>query len=187
MLAESAKAYVESWEERRQTVREAKDRRLRKVAGFVSGQVLSFWNDAASQAVSLTAASEIDDSLSALKVNHVKHSEENPLNNEQSLFSNKRVHNSGTSSEVRENSEQSDLISLCLGDNNSGSQRDLSLKRRRMLNNLKSTLCVSSSDIEIGLLDDVNDDKDFSYDVAQSQDFDDESTIEAQVNLTSVI
>ena len=178
MLAESAKAYVESWDERRQKVREAKERHLRNVAGFVSGQVLSFWHDAASQAVSLTAASEIDDSLSALKVNHIKHSEENPMNNEESLFSNKRVNNSGTSTE---HSEQSDLISLCLGDNNSGSQRDLSLKRRRMLNNLKSTLCVSSSDIEIGLLDDASDDKDFSYEVAQSQDYDDESTIEAQV------
>ena len=183
MLAESAKAYVESWDERREKVREAQERHRRKVAGFVSGEVLSFWSDAASQAVSLTAASEIDDSLSALKVNHImKHSEENPLNNEEPLFSNKRVNNSGTSSDVRENSEQSDLISLCLGDNNSGSQRDLSLKRRRMLNNLKSTLCVSSSDIEIGLLDDANDNKDFSYDdVAQSQDYDDESTIEAQV------
>ena len=191
MLAESAKAYVESMEERRAKIREAKERRIRKVAGFVSDQVMSFWNEAATEALVNSAASLIPDcDEDMLSSNHVTttkpetHSEENP-----SVSA--TVSSSTSDVTLREsttpNSEESELKSykLQVNENNSKNRlTDLSFKRSRMLNHLSGIKTNLST--EIGLLDDedvVNadeDDKDFTFDIAES-DNDDESTINAQV------
>jgi len=187
MLAESAKAYVETMEERRAKIREAKERRIRKVAGFVSDQVMSFWNEAAAEALVNSAASFIPDE-DMLSSNHVSttkpetHSEENP-----SVSATVSSSTSDVTLRETTNSEESELKSykLQVNENNSKNRlTDLSFKRSRMLNHLSGIKTNLST--EIGLLDDgdvVNDDdddKDFTFDIAES-DNDDESTINAQV------
>jgi len=171
MLAESAKAYVEALEERRAKVREAKERRLRRVAGFVSEQVLTFWNDAAAEALVASVGKGVGVAESVNMSNHVDksgtHSEENP--------SSKRLNcDAEPSSDVKrcDGLKDEELISL-------------NFKRNRtattLINHLKSNFVTNSDDLQ--LLADVDvdvDDRDF--DVDESDD-DDESTIAAQVEI----
>ena len=173
MLAESAKSYVESLEERRAKVRETKERKLRKVAGFVSEQVLSFWNEAAAEAL----VSSVD-SISLLS-NHVSaetHSEENPSVSTSTLLKNSCESARQNWDSDHQEESNSELKSYCVANDNDGKSRltDLSYKRGRMLNHLKTNL---SNEIEL-LVDE--DDKDFSCDVLESDD-DVESTIADQV------
>lgn len=171
MLAESAKAYVESLEERRAKVREAKERKLRKVAGFVSEQVLSFWNEAAAEAL----VSSVDSISLSNHVSAETHSEENPSVSSSALVK------PNCERPIMLDSEQpdsnSDLKSFCVTNNDNDSKSrltDLSYKRHRIMNHLKTNL---SNEIEL-LVDD--NDKDFSCDALESDD-DDESTIADQV------
>ena len=164
MLAESAKTYVDTIVERRAKAREAKERRLRRVAGFVSNQVQSFWSNAAVEALVASAGSVVNvESLS----NHVDgssetHSEENP--------SSKRLN-----CDAEPNSD----VKKCDGLNDE-QLMDLNFKRSRTtFNKLKSKFVQSSGDLKP--LDEVDvDDGEFSCDVDESDD-DDESTIADQV------
>ncbi len=47
VIAYSAKEFVEHWEEKKRKARAVKERRMRKVASFVAGEVRAFWDDLA--------------------------------------------------------------------------------------------------------------------------------------------
>jgi hypothetical protein len=158
-------------EERRAKVREAKERKRRKVAGFVSEQVLSFWNEAAAEAL----VSSVDSISLSNHVSAETHSEENPSVSSSALVK------PNCERAIMLDSEQpdsnSDLKSFCVTNNDNDSKSrltDLSYKRHRIMNHLKTNL---SNEIEL-LVDD--NDKDFSCDALESDD-DDESTIADQV------
>ena len=165
MLAESAKAYVESLEQRRAKIREAKERRLRRVAGFVSEQVLTFWNDAAAEALVASVGKGVTFAESPGVSNHVDksdpHSEENP--------STKRLNCDVSDAETGGDIKKCDGLT-------DDELMDLKFRRSTFLNHLKSNFVSKSS--ELRLLADV-DDADFNVD--ESEDDDDESTIAEQV------
>ena len=166
MLAESAKAYVDTLEQRRAKIREAKERRLRRVAGFVSEQVLTFWNDAAAEALVASVGKGVNFTESPRVPNHVDksdpHSEENP--------STKRL-NCDVSDVETGGGDVKKCDSLT-----DDELMDLKFRRSTFLNHLKTNFVSNSSDLQ--LLADV-DDADFNVD--ESEDDDDESTIAEQV------
>ncbi len=146
---------------------EAKERKLWKMAGFVSEQVLSVRNEATAEVL----VSPVDSISLSNHLSAKTHSEENP-----SVSSSAWV-KPNSERAIMSDSEQpdsnSDLKSFCVTNNDGSKSRltDLSYKRHRIMNHLKTNL---SNEIKF-LVDD--NDKDFSCDVLD----DDESTIADQV------